>query len=244
MAFLAQSFHWYSSPNAEKGSVLKTFVPRFEILPEAQRAIWPELSPCKDLGFVLYGDTAIALRLGHRSSIDFDFFSHIPLDENKEQELMIALPFLNDSERIQFAPDTRSYLTAANVKISFLGGIRLGRIGEPQATDDGVLRVASLDDLMAVKLAAILQRVEAKDYKDIAAMLRSGVSLGKGMAGSVALYGRQFPPSESLKALTYFHGGDMRQLPQQDKETLLEAARTLLLRELPQIKRMSDNLTE
>ena len=86
---------------------MKTFVPRLEILPVVQKAIWPELSPCKDLGFVLYGGTAIALRLGHRASVDFDFFSHLPLNEGKERELLSALPFLSDSERIQVAPDSR-----------------------------------------------------------------------------------------------------------------------------------------
>ena len=221
---------------------MKTFVPHFEILPEAQRAIWDKLSPCKDSGFVLYGGTAIALQLGHRSSIDFDFFSHIPLDENRERELLAALPFLNDSERIQFAPDTRSYLTATNMKFSFFGGIRVGRIGEPQATSDGVLHVASLDDLMAMKLATILQRVEAKDYRDIAAMLRSGASLEKGMAGAVALYGKQFPPSESLKTLAYFQGGDLQQLSTLDRETLLQAVRTFPMRELLQVKRLSEKL--
>lgn len=32
------------------------------------------------LGFALYGGTAIALRLGHRTSVDFDFFNDRPLD--------------------------------------------------------------------------------------------------------------------------------------------------------------------
>jgi len=223
---------------------MKTFVPRLEILPEEQKTILPELSPCKDLGFVLYGGTAIALQLGHRSSVDFDFFSHLPLNEGKEHEILSALPFLNDSELIQVAPDTRSYLTAANVKISFFGGLRLGRIGEPQTTNDGVLNVASLDDLMALKLVTILKRVEAKDYRDIAAMLRSGVSLEKGMAGAVALYGKQFPPSESLKALTFFQGGDLRSLPQVDRETLLQVVRAFPLRALPQVKRLSENITD
>ena len=221
---------------------MKTFVPHFEILPEEQKTFWGGLSPCKNLGFVLYGGTAIALQLGHRSSVDFDFFSHIPLDTPKEKELLDSLPFLRNSGLIQSAPNTRSYLTANNVKFSFFGGIRLGRISEPRLTSDGVLQAASLDDLMAMKLAVILQRVEAKDYKDIAAMLRHGVSLAKGMGGAGALYGKQFAPSESLKAMTYFQGGDLRNLPPNDKDTLLEAARTIPLNELPQVKRLSDNL--
>lgn len=47
--------------------------PRLEVLPQAQRLLWPDLQPAAALGFALYGGTAIALRLGHRTSVDFDF---------------------------------------------------------------------------------------------------------------------------------------------------------------------------
>ena len=53
---------------------MSTFQPRFEILPPAQIQLWKELQPLNTLGFVLYGGTALALRLGHRVSVDFDFF--------------------------------------------------------------------------------------------------------------------------------------------------------------------------
>jgi hypothetical protein len=46
--------------------------PRFEILPRAQRALWTSLGSIKRLKFVLYGGTALALRLGHRESLDFE----------------------------------------------------------------------------------------------------------------------------------------------------------------------------
>jgi hypothetical protein len=49
--------------------------PKTEILPKAQREIWPLLAPAPKFSFVLYGGTAVALYLGHRISIDFDFFS-------------------------------------------------------------------------------------------------------------------------------------------------------------------------
>ena len=224
---------------------MKIFTPRFDILPKNQRALWPMLSACKDLEFVLYGGTAIALQLGHRASVDFDFFSHLPLDENKEKKLLGALQFLNASERIQSTENTRSYLTDANVKLSFFGNIQLGRIGEPLLTDDNVLQAASLDDLMAMKLATVLMRVEAKDYKDIASMLRNGASLEKGLAGAAVLYGKQFPPSESVKALTYFHGGDLDQLHPDDRKTLLAAVQTLSMsiHEFSQVKLLSKKLT-
>ncbi|WP_373321508.1 nucleotidyl transferase AbiEii/AbiGii toxin family protein [Rivihabitans pingtungensis] len=42
------------------------------------------LAQASKLGFVLYGGTAIALRLGHRESVDFDFFSDRPLDRDPD----------------------------------------------------------------------------------------------------------------------------------------------------------------
>jgi Nucleotidyl transferase AbiEii toxin, Type IV TA system len=50
-----------------------SFTPKLEILPAAQRLLWQELGAIPG-GFTLYGGTAIALHLGHRQSIDFDFF--------------------------------------------------------------------------------------------------------------------------------------------------------------------------
>lgn len=43
------------------------FKPCIHILPPAQRRLWPELKNAPNLGFSLYGGTAIALRLGHRN---------------------------------------------------------------------------------------------------------------------------------------------------------------------------------
>lgn len=53
----------------------RSFEPKTDILPLAQREIWPQLAPTRALSFVLYGGTAVALHLGHRKSLDFDFFA-------------------------------------------------------------------------------------------------------------------------------------------------------------------------
>jgi hypothetical protein len=55
-------------------------------------------------------------------------------------------------------------------------------VREPVQTVDGILLVASLDDLMSTKPETILDRPEARDYRDLAAMLRSGVSLMLGLS--------------------------------------------------------------
>ena len=173
---------------------------------------------------MLYGGTAIALRLGHRQSVDFDFFNSQPVDQAK---LRAALPFLRLTTVRQDQPNTFEVATKAGVKISFFGGLDFGRVGEPQRTTDGVLRAASMADLMATKLKVILQRFEAKDYQDIAAMVRAGIRLDTGLAAAEKIFQPTFAPSESLKALAYFEGGDMRRLSVTDRATLIEAARSV-----------------
>ena len=52
---------------------MNSFVPHMEIFLPSQQTVWSSLAPVRKAGFVLYGGTAVALRLGHRQSMDFDF---------------------------------------------------------------------------------------------------------------------------------------------------------------------------
>lgn len=220
------------------------FKPCLEILPPAQQRLWPELGRAGELGFALYGGTALALRLGHRFSVDFDFFSEKPLDRDAIQA---AFPFMAPSTVLQDERNTVSILVPygdserSHVKVAFFGTIDFGRVGDPDMTEDGVLQVASLDDLMATKVKVVLQRAEAKDYRDIVAMLNAGVSLPKGLAAARAMYGLNFQPSESLKAMVYFEDGDLRTLTTDEKNTLVKAVGAV--RELPPVEIMSKQLT-
>ncbi|MDN5938715.1 MAG: nucleotidyl transferase AbiEii/AbiGii toxin family protein [Salinisphaera sp.] len=211
------------------------FRPHWTSLPAAQKRLWPQLGPVRALGYVLYGGTAIALRLGHRISVDFDFFTEQPLDH---RQLRRDLPFLAETIALQQSVDTLTVATAnaahtSGVKLSFFGGIDFGRVGIPDHTRDGVLLVASLDDLMATKLKVILQRVEARDYRDIAVMIRSGVSLSGGLAAARLLFANAFQPSECLKALTWFQGGDLDTLTTNEQSILIDAASRV--RDLPEV---------
>jgi Nucleotidyl transferase AbiEii toxin, Type IV TA system len=219
--------------------VIATLAPRFERLPTAQRHLWPALGPARELGFVLYGGTAVSLHLGHRRSLDFDFFHDRPLDA---RSLRNALPLLRAAQTLQEQRDTLviSVGRRAPVKLSFFGGLSYGRIGDPVLTADGVVEVASLEDLLAHKLKVILQRAERKDYEDIAAMLRVGVSLATGLAGARLLFGKAFQPAESVKALTYFRDGDLPRFGRLSRETLIAAAAAM--GDLPRLRVRSHSL--
>jgi len=224
---------------------IPTLVPNLTRLPPAQRRLWPELRPSVELGFVLYGGTAISLHLGHRRSVDFDFFRTRPLVKD---EIRAAFAFTRRATTLQESKDTLVLSVPGSarregredVKLSFFGGIAFGRVGEPLLCDDGVMRVASLDDLMAHKLKVILQRSERKDYQDIAAMIRAGVQLARGLAAARLSFGTAFQPAASLKALTYFKDGDLATLARGDRSTLIKAAAAV--RELPAVKLRSRKL--
>ena len=212
-----------------------------DILPPSQRQLWPQLQGSVGLGFTLYGGTAIALRLGHRTSVDFDFFSPRPLDRVAMRN---AFPFLAKSTVLQDQANALTVLVpssghesssgSAQVKLSFFGLIGFGRVANPDRCEDGVMQVASLDDLMATKVKVILQRAEAKDYRDIAAMLDAKVSLPRGLAAAREMFGPNFQPSESLKAMVYFEDGDLRTLTHEEKTSLVNAASQV--RDLPGVE--------
>ena len=87
---------------------------------------------------------------------------------------------------------------------------------------DAVLLVDSLEDLLATKLKAILDRAEAKDYRDIAGLLRAGASLEGALGAFAKMYRRD--PGLPLKAIGFFKDGDLPSLPKPDQD-LLRAAR-------------------
>ena len=93
---------------------------------------------------------------------------------------------------------------------------------------------------MASKVKVILQRAEAKDYRDIATMVGAGVDLARGLAAARCLFGPSFQPSESLKALVYFQDGDLDTLDDGEKEALIKAVSAV--RRLPKVDLISKRL--
>jgi hypothetical protein len=80
----------------------------------------------------------------------------------------------------------------------------------------------------------VQQRAEAKDYLDIDALLTLGrIGLPATLAAARAIFGPQFNPLSTLKALAYFEDGNLRRLPQDVKDRLARAVSALDLDRLP-----------
>ncbi|MBV6343065.1 nucleotidyl transferase AbiEii/AbiGii toxin family protein [Candidatus Magnetobacterium casense] len=217
------------------------FKPNLTILPPTQLRLWPELDATPE-HFTLYGGTALALHLGHRTSVDFDFFSNQSFDPN---QLAQIIPYLKGAERVQVAPDTLKCRIGRDcpVLVSFFGGLGLGQVSERYQSEGHTIHVASLLDIAGTKVAVVQQRAEAKDYIDIDALLRHGIDLSSALAAGRIVYGRSFNPMIALKALSFFD--DVPTLPADVRGRLsaaVEAVEPTRLAVLtPYAKRADDN---
>ena len=186
------------------------------------------------------------LRLGHRESVDFDFFTEQPLNDDGKQRLFTEVPCLRHCRVIDTALNTLSVsadVDGAPVKLSFFGNIRNGCVSEPDMTNDRVMFIASLDDLLAHKLKVIHDRAQGKDYQDIATLLLNGMSLDRGLSHLKALFGTRVPRITTLKALSFFEDiAEPWRLTEDMKAAIVQAVKNAQLEPHSSI-RLSASLT-
>lgn len=165
--------------------------PILSVLPVEQKQVWPELKDVpKD--FVLYGGTAVALRFGHRQSVDFDFFTSRQGCDLKKISETIPVIQKYPHEATLVTPgqvDLLLLVDGKGVKMTFLNNrdIVAGCINTPDIANDNNIKIASPLDLMACKILALHNRSEAKDFYDVAEMVRNGISLQKGFEAAFAI---------------------------------------------------------
>jgi hypothetical protein len=216
---------------------MNKFSPHLEILPPAQRQLWTELDQVP-AEFTLYGGTAIALHLGHRQSVDFDFFGSRPFDP---AQLQASIPFLAKARVLQNERNTLTVKLSREipVAVSFFGVPNLPRLAPPLVSEDNGLKVASLLDLAGTKASVVQLRPEKKDYLDLDMLIRKGgITLSMALTAAQALYGSSFNPQITLKALSFFDDGNLRQLPEDSKTRLATAAREVDLDHLPSLDQL------
>ena len=216
----------------------ESLAPRVDVLPPPQRRLWREFGGTP-AGFVLYGGTALALRLGHRQSADFDFFSSAGVDSGR---LLRDAPYLQGAEVVQRGPDTLTCLVdrGGPVRVSFFGGLNLRRVADPDALAAPAIRIASLLDLAATRAEVVQTRAAAKDYRDVDALIRqAGVALPDALGAAAAVFGPAFNPVLTLKALSFFGDGDLGTLPGDARRRLLAAASAVDPTRLPRFEALA-----
>ncbi len=201
------------------------------VLPPPQRRLWEALGHTPP-DFVLYGGTALALRLGHRESFDFDFFSR---ESFEPDELQRRVSYLRSAKAVQKSTNTLMCIVEIDgpVHVSFFGGLDLCSVREPDRAAGPGIAVASLLDLAATKVGTVQARASAKDYLDIDAVLSAGVALEDALGAALAVYGSGFNPLLTLKALTYYAEGDLGTIPTAVRDRLVAAATTADLEHVP-----------
>lgn len=182
---------------------------------------------------MLYRGTGLALRLGHRESVDFDFFS-----SQRMEPLRFHAEMGFDGDILQATPNTLTVMHAG-VKLSFFGGLSLGVVASADSLD--LCPIASLADLGACKLAALVNRVERKDYQDVAALLRHGLRLPHLLGCAEAVYHGAFPTAACLKSLTWFDDPVLARLSEEDRRLLEGAA--LAVEKIETVPLLSDRIS-
>lgn len=139
----------------------------YGILAPERKEILPKLAAFK-AQFYLAGGTALALQIGHRDSLDFDFFSRENIDTVKLFDRINETFAGSEIIKTQEEKNTLS-VNVGQVKLSFL-------TYPYELVDELIeaefLNLASIKDIAGMKLSAITSRSTLKDYVDLYFILK------------------------------------------------------------------------
>lgn len=152
----------------------------------------------------LVGGTALALQLGHRNSIDLDFFGHI---EVEDEDLLETLRKHGKLEILKLSQ---------NIKIFTLDGIKVDIVNyaypwiDDAVLEDG-LRLAAPKDIAAMKINAIEGRGTKKDFVDVFELLKT-----YSLNDILVFHKEKYPEASTFRALmslSYFEDAESQPLP-------------------------------
>jgi hypothetical protein len=177
------------------------------ILPENQRILLEKMAKEEWISsFYLAGGTALALQIGHRQSIDFDFFTEFDFPNDKIIENLLRLGNFNlfSEERNTLHGELN------NIKISFLG-YKYPLLRPPDNFYS--LKIACVFDIAMMKLSAISGGGTKKDFIDLYYILRSYT-----IEMLISEYHNKFGTSVSngyhlLKSMAYFDDAENDPMP-------------------------------
>jgi len=184
--------------------------PRLNAMARSQKTVLTYLAPfATRRGFYLGGGTAIALHLGHRRSMDFDWFILDPLGDR----MLLAKHI--EKEGVEFTTSRVESGTLhgsiSGVNVSFLE-YPYALLSPPSRLQGFDCNIASLDDLACMKLSALSQCGSKKDFVDIYALMLKH----KPLPEILTLYQQKYDVddvSSVLYGLAYFDDADREPMP-------------------------------
>ena len=157
--------------------------------------------------YYLAGGTALALHLGHRTSIDLDFFTESEVEE------MTTVDYLRK------AGDLRLDQMGSGTIVGSLDGVRISFFKYPyrlleSLTEWNGLKVASIYDIALMKMVAIFQRGSIKDFIDLFFVAREFKPIDALITElSIKYVGVQFNTNHILRSLCYFEDAENEPMP-------------------------------
>lgn len=176
-----------------------------------------DLSVLKDARLV--GGTALALQLGHRTSTDLDFFGRINADSEELRDI------LREIGSVEVASVSK------NINIFWLNGIKVDMVNYPYPwldlpIEENRVRLASLNDIAAMKIAAIVNRGTKKDFIDLYTLLQSF-----SLDNILDMYSRKYSDGSLfivMKSLIYFDDAETDPMPNVLNDTTWEDVKDCL----------------
>jgi predicted nucleotidyltransferase component of viral defense system len=155
--------------------------------------------------FALGGGTNLALRLGHRLSVDLDFFTNTPYQNST---IFHAVTTTFPAAELLFEQNQTMMFTINHIKVDFI--LYPFKWLQPFEKINGA-RLISLPDIIPMKLQALSNRFSKKDFWDIAFLLKK-FSLSE----MLEIFISKFPQVDRgyiIHSLTNFEDAEREQQP-------------------------------
>ena len=167
--------------------------------------------------FYLAGGTGLVLHYGHRISVDLDFFSDDPSTVGPDERSALRAAFDDSTLEITYDKDSTFVANWRGVGISFFR-LNLYPLVQPTLLIKNI-RLASVEEISAIKFAALINRGTRKDMVDLYFILQR-VSLDEIFQVAVVKYAkvRSFAVS-AVRAMSFFDDAESLPMPQMIDKT-------------------------
>ena len=152
----------------------------------------------------LVGGTSLALQIGHRKSIDIDLFGNLSAEY---ENLIDELKTIGEVVPLKNSKNIHSLLIN-NIKVDIVN-YEYEWLTNKITTEN--IQLATIEDIAAMKLNAIIGRGSKKDFIDLFFILKN-----YSLATIMEFYTKKYNDGSTflvLKSLTYFEDADMEEMP-------------------------------